>query len=135
MPAPRFNPEQTPSQNGQGVENGSYGLPELGRERYTETREQIQDPRAISAAASSISLPTPVLVTPVPINDDNSTTVADGIPLVANDDDLIEKEWVDKAKRIIHETRDDPHRREAEISRLQVEYLRKRYGKELGASF
>ena len=55
-------------------------------------------------------------------------------PSVADDVDLIEKEWVDKAKKIITETRDDPYRREQEVSRLQADYLRKRYGKELGVS-
>lgn len=135
MPAPRPNPEQSPSQYGQSAENRPYSLSEIGRERYAETREQLPDPNAIAAIASSISLPTPVMATPVPVSDDNNTTASDGSPLVANDDDLIEKEWVDKAKRIISDTRDDPYRREEEISRLQVDYLRKRYGKELGASF
>jgi hypothetical protein len=55
-------------------------------------------------------------------------------PLVANDDDLIEKEWVEKAKRIISETKEDPYRREMEVGQLQADYLRKRYGKEIGVS-
>ena len=58
-------------------------------------------------------------------SDDNAT-------LIANDDDIIEKEWVDKAKKIIAETKDDPYRREVEISKLQIEYIRKRYGREIG---
>jgi hypothetical protein len=53
--------------------------------------------------------------------------------MVANDDDLIEKEWVDKAKKIIVETKDDPYRREQEVGRLQADYLYKRYGRKLGA--
>lgn len=55
-------------------------------------------------------------------------------PTIAADDDLIEKEWVDKAKKIIAETKDDPYRREQEVTKLQADYLRKRYGKELGVS-
>ncbi len=66
--------------------------------------------------------------------DTASGASATDAPLVANDDDLIEKEWVDKAKKIITETRDDPHRREREVGKLQVDYLKKRYGKDLGAS-
>jgi hypothetical protein len=62
------------------------------------------------------------------------TQVTDDLPLAANDDDLIEREWVDKAKKIIVETKDDPYRREQEVGRLQADYLRKRYGRELGAS-
>jgi len=58
----------------------------------------------------------------------------DDLPVVANDDDLIEKEWVEKAKKIIVETKDDPYRREQEVGRLQADYLYKRYGRKLGAS-
>jgi len=58
----------------------------------------------------------------------------DDSPAIAADDDLIEKEWVDRAKKIIADTRDDPARREKEVGRLQVDYLKKRYGKELGAA-
>jgi hypothetical protein len=32
------------------------------------------------------------------------------------------------------QTKDDPYRREQEVSKLQADYLRKRYGKELGSS-
>ena len=61
-------------------------------------------------------------------------TSDDDLPVIANDDDLIEKEWVDKAKKIIAETKDDPYKREQEVNRLQADYLRKRYGKELGVT-
>jgi hypothetical protein len=56
------------------------------------------------------------------------------VPDVAADDDRIENQWVNKAKQIISETADDPRRREQAIGQLQREYLKKRYGKELGVS-
>ncbi|MCB9819870.1 hypothetical protein H6796_01000 [Candidatus Nomurabacteria bacterium] len=67
---------------------------------------------------------------------DDATSVTDDNlgPAVANDDDLIEKEWVDQAKKIIAQTRDDPHAQEAQVGRLQEDYLQKRYGKTLGSS-
>ena len=55
-------------------------------------------------------------------------------PLVAADEDLIEKEWVDKAKEIIEQTKDDPHSRTQKVNELQRDYLQKRYGKVVGAS-
>lgn len=79
-----------------------------------------------------IALPT--LPTPVPVATDESTVAADDNPVAAADDDLIEKEWVDRAKKIIAETKDDPHNREIAIGKLQSDYLKKRYGKELGRS-
>lgn len=56
---------------------------------------------------------------------------ADTNPAVASDDEVIEKEWVDKAKKIIFETKDDPYKQEKEVSKLQADYLKKRYGKEV----
>lgn len=58
----------------------------------------------------------------------------DGIPLIADDVDVIEKVWVDKAKEILERTKDDPYVQEEEIEKLQVEYLKQRYGKEIKKS-
>lgn len=58
----------------------------------------------------------------------------DDNPIIAADEDLIEKEWVDKAKKIISETKDDPYRREQEVSKLQADYIEKRYGRRIGQS-
>ena len=55
-------------------------------------------------------------------------------PISANDDDNIEREWVDRAKQIIVQTRDDPRAREKALGALQRDYLEKRYGKKLGAT-
>jgi Txe/YoeB family toxin of Txe-Axe toxin-antitoxin module len=53
--------------------------------------------------------------------------------LVAEDADLIEKEWVERAKKIILETKDDPFARTNRVNELQKDYLQKRYNKNLGA--
>jgi len=52
-------------------------------------------------------------------------------PLVAADDEVIEKEWVQKAKKIVQDTKNDPHVQEKEVSKLQADYIKKRYGKEI----
>lgn len=56
---------------------------------------------------------------------------SDGNPSTASDEEVIEKEWVDKAKKIITQTKDDPYKQEKEVSKLQADYLKKRYGKEI----
>lgn len=88
----------------------------------------------IEAAAQLPQLPT--LPAPVVVADSMATVQApDPVaanPLVAADDDLIEKEWVDKAKQIIATTKDDPFLREQEVKKLQIDYVRKRYGREIG---
>lgn len=52
-------------------------------------------------------------------------------PLIADDVDVIEKEWVDHANKIIEATNQDPFVEEEAIEELQVDYLKKRYGKEV----
>jgi hypothetical protein len=87
---------------------------------------------ATSAATAMPVVPVaaqPSLATQVPPPASASTT-----PLVAADEDLIEKEWVDKAKEIIQQTKDDPHTRSQKVNELQRDYLQKRYGKVIGAS-
>lgn len=106
--------------------------PEQGRQN---TQERTGEHSAQAQAALAAQPGTTTLPTPVPISDDTNTTqVADDLPSVAADDDLIEKEWVDKAKQIIAETQDDPAAREKLVGRLQADYLKKRYGKDLGTS-
>jgi hypothetical protein len=80
----------------------------------------------------STVLPSPVIGTTK--NDTGDSTNLSNNPVVANDDDLIEREWVDKAKRIVAETRNDPHLQDKEVNKLQADYLKKRFGRELGAA-
>lgn len=108
--------------------------PETGLEQRTEGQEKKVEYAAASLQQTVIAPVLPAPAVPVTTTDDHTGLLADDTPLVANDDDLIEKEWVDKAKKIITATKDDPFRREQEVSRLQADYLLKRYGKELGAS-
>ncbi len=56
------------------------------------------------------------------------------MPEIADDTDLIEKEWVDKAKEIVAQTANDPYLQNKEINKIRSEYLKKRYNKELKQS-
>jgi hypothetical protein len=109
-----------------------FSVPEKGIETHGERREQVAEQHAMVNDASAIF--SPILPSPV-MADDTTTTITTGAvsgPVVAADDDLIEKEWVDKAKKIVAETHNDPHEREAAVNQLQRDYLKKRYGRELG---
>lgn len=132
--APNLGPELSPTNYGQNLERAPLPPnPETSVEQSPERFEQRSETRAPAVAADPVlpTLPAPV-VTPLPLDD--ASAVVDDTPIAANDDDLIEKEWVDKAKKIITQTKDDPYLREKEVEKLQADYLRKRYGKELGAS-
>jgi hypothetical protein len=135
LPASNLGPERSPMVFGQNFERAPLPPnPETRIEQHAERFEQRSEATPAAVIAVPI-LPPPVVVSaPVPVTDDASTASdAGSTPLVANDDDLIEKEWVDQAKKIIVQTKDDPYRREQEVSKLQADYLRKRYGRELGA--
>lgn len=135
LPAPNRGPEQTLGNYGQNLEQLPMPpSPETGFDQGAERAEQRSEATPAAAnAAPAVAPPTPTLP-PVVVPDDTTMAPTDDNPVVAADEDLIEKEWVDKAKRIIATTKDDPYRREQEVGKLQADYLRKRYGKELGAS-
>ena len=50
-------------------------------------------------------------------------------PPIADDVDLIEKEWVKKVNEVIHSTKDDPFERARQLSIIKQDYLQKRYNK------
>ncbi len=63
-----------------------------------------------------------------------STTSTSDYPMVADDNDLIEKEWVAKAKKIIEENRVDPHNQSKEMNLFKADYMKKRYNKVIEVS-
>jgi hypothetical protein len=128
--SPQLGPEHASVEYGQNIERAPQPVtPESGIETGAERFEQVAE-AAAAAADSGFTpiLPTPVITAPTIVDDPITSTS----PAIASDDDLIEKEWVDRAKKIIEQTKDDPYRREEAVSQLQKEYQRKRYGRELG---
>ncbi|MEX1995654.1 MAG: hypothetical protein WD887_02670 [Candidatus Saccharimonadales bacterium] len=89
-----------------------------------------------------IPVPSPVTATSQSDDDDTATGTAsatDTSGLPAADADRIEKQWVERAKVIVNQTQDDPHKQKSEMSRVKAEYIKKRYNKtvqvdDLGAS-
>lgn len=132
--------EQGPVQPGYSYEiPPNYASPEVGPasspERFpaaTPERAPERSPVELAppppAAAPVIQPPSVALPTVQPAPDPTSAQN----PASANDDDVIEKEWVDRARQVIVQTRNDPRGREKAIGALQRDYLMKRYGKQLG---
>lgn len=77
-----------------------------------------------SAMAPPMSASNPAAIQPEAQNQGVS-------PEVADDVDLIEKAWVEKAKEIVTKTRSDPHVQTTEMNRFKADYLKKRYNKDL----
>lgn len=134
LPSPNRGPEFRSAEPTSPGEVGPHpSRPEADPGRILEHRNEVA-PAAESSHAPIAILPVPTVTLPA---DDNASTalpqVQDDTPTTASDNDQIEKEWVDKAKKVIAETRDDPYRREQEVGKLQADYIYKRYGRKLGS--
>lgn len=131
LPSPHGSPEIGP------VMPHGPEAPQRAPEHVQETERSVERPapqeQRTGAGAGDTPPPMPVVPLPtVPQTAHSAQTQQvqdDDSPIVAADDDLIEKEWVEKAKRVISETKNDPFAQEQAVSRLQADYLQKRYGK------
>ena len=91
-------------------------------------------PRPINSEGVSSPAAQPVSTTSsqIPQNQSGSTTNKSvHAPQIAEDIDLIEKEWVEKAKHIVAITKDNPSEQNVEISKLKSDYMKQRYNKDL----
>jgi hypothetical protein len=125
-PSESKKPEAAPSSNSSGSEiqptQPIEGLKSV--ESYERTQSVVN-------SASSLAATLPVTV-PQPVGTDDTTVLSLGqAATLASNDDVMEKEWVNRSKKIVRETRGDPYRKEHEISKLQADYVKKRYGKEV----
>jgi hypothetical protein len=96
-------------------------------------------PAAPEKAASPARLPVQTTpASPIPLASPLAVSApASGVAAAAtalSDDDLIEKEWVSKAKRIVEQTRDDPYKQSENLTVFKADYLKQRYGKSIKLS-
>lgn len=66
-----------------------------------------------------------------PQDDAPASTGSADSPLIADDVDVLEREWVDKAKSIVDKSKDNPYQQNKDVSALKADYMKKRYGKEI----
>jgi hypothetical protein len=94
-------------------------------------------PVVAQPSPGSMHIPTMVplpAIPAVPLTQPTDTSPQDN-PLIARDDaDLIEKEWVNRAKAIVEQTRDDPHLQSDELSVFKADYMKKRYNRNVKLS-
>lgn len=139
---PEFSPtpqagEQQPTNNAEAGYDvpPNYALPELSPEHSQETAQKSNERSPIEMAPPAPQQPLPPIPPPSTYasQQPNDADTITSNPINANDDDMIEKEWVNRAKQILTQTKDDPYAREKAIGELQRDYLMKRYGKQLGS--
>jgi general stress protein 26 len=72
---------------------------------------------------------------PLPINSSPASNQATAVInqtttlQVADDKDVIEPEWVHKAKAIVNSTIEDPYKQSEDLTVLKADYMQKRYNK------
>jgi hypothetical protein len=121
-------PEQLPVQPTGGENQPRPAVPEakpLSSGQPAPAQPQPAPAVAVPPAAPSAAQPQPVAAAP-------AASVTG--PAVANDQDVIEKEWVDKADEVVAKTVGNPHAEEEAVEDLQIDYLKKRYNKDVKKS-
>jgi hypothetical protein len=59
----------------------------------------------------------------------DDTSTSSPITTVRDDRDKVEKEWVDRVKRVIGQTRHDPYRQSEELTAVKADYMKQHYNK------
>jgi hypothetical protein len=108
--------------------------PKKGAETQAERRPAAGAERASNVQPQGMPMPT-VPAVPQAAGQSQArqgavtNTTSSSLQMIADDGDLIEKEWVNKAKQIVERTRDDPYRQSEQLTGVKAEYMQKRYGK------
>lgn len=142
LPTPHFGsevtPQTAPKQGGEVFKMPHYTAPEHQEapvEQGRETHEVFSDtPTSDRTAVQAVTPPPLPVIEPVQAPATQPDPVVDDTPAIAADEDLIEREWVEKAKKVVAETRHDPYAQDQAVGRLQADYLQKRYGKTIKSS-
>ena len=110
--------------------------PEVGNSVATPEKSLPQ----LTVAQSAATVSMPPVTTGVPqVNaalpqTASSSLTSTNTPAAADDNDLIEKEWVSRAKEIVEKTKEDPYIQSQELTKFKADYMLKRYNKELKIS-
>jgi len=110
-------------------EGGAEADPSLSTEGTKEILPAPVMPLGQQDAPGATS--THLLPQPLGTNSSTAAPIVDNTHIIADDVDVIEKEWVERAKKIIDLTSDDPYVEAKEISKLKATYLKKRFNKDL----
>ena len=73
--------------------------------------------------------PDPALAVALPINDQTISVTSKKTTHDTQHGDRIEQQWVDRAKAIVAQTKDDPYKQKNEISQEKADYIQHRFNK------
>lgn len=115
-----------PKSNPTNSNNGS-STPSVPAPNNPDPLAQIQPPDPTVAPTSAPSPQAAVNAQPQPV-------IQQDTPLIADDVDLIEKEWVEAAKQLVDKTKSDPYTQNKEINKFKAAYIKQRYNKAIHLS-
>jgi hypothetical protein len=95
------------------------------------TREILPSPHAQSPQQQAPTVVAPIPSLPLQVAQQTGTQPSQDSHLIADDADVMEKEWVDRAKKIISLTSHDPYLEAVELGKLKSTYIKKRFDKDL----
>lgn len=135
LPNPNLTPEQGQPEPSKPelIPRSSLGpeaqpIPPIEQLESPSSHERAQ---AVVSNATNMASTLPVVVPTASPVDETTHALGQVAAITARDDDVMEKEWVNKSKKIVKETKGDPYKKEHEVSKLQADYVYKRYGKEV----
>ncbi len=131
-----MEPQETKSENfelphpsGGATPEMGTGSPEHGAAPEQHSAPGAGDPAGTATAAMTAAPdPLTVLGSTTP---STHTISGHAAGLTAEDADLIEKTWVEKAKQIVAQTHGDPYTQNNEINKVKADYIKKRYNKDI----
>lgn len=113
-------------------------LTPVNQESRPATPEFAPNPQTMPVQSQPQPLPQPsqmgaqqAIQTALPPVPQATPSIHPAAPAVADDLDLIEKEWVNKAKAIVAQTRTDPYAQNSEMNKFKADYMKKRYNKDI----
>ncbi len=123
LPAPEITPGKVP-EHGHDVDV----VTERSGAQAVERPLSSGTPPAASHVTASIASPASL-----PGSQPSGTT-SHSAPAIADDNDLIEKEWVQKAKAIVEKTKENPYQQNKDMSHYRADYIKKRFNKDVKVS-
>jgi hypothetical protein len=120
------NSNETPMQLPKPIEQAPNGERAVNDSETASSVGENSGSMSAAAMPTNIPLPTPP---PMPVKSPVSSSTQDNPAQASDDSDLIEKEWVNKAKQIVEQTKDSPYQQSEELTVFKADYMKKRYNR------
>jgi hypothetical protein len=125
LPQPVSNPD------GLHIEDGAQGSPS-NREKLATSEQTGNKPVVTSQSVNNAQgVVQPQSLVGATGSSAAQSALLNTTPAIADDVDLIEKEWVAKAREIVARTKADPYVQNKELNVFKADYMKKRYGKDV----